>query len=85
MSEIKNVLLRAPSNELDPVVHSLIEKWDEQPTSLQVLEVLDKVIHGSLASSFTVMVLQTLYGKALANENTTHDEVVKLAVWRDQL
>ena len=83
MSEIKNVLLRAPSNELDPVVHGLIEKWNEEPTSLQVLEVLDKVIYGSLASTFTVMVLQSLYGKALANENTTHDKVVKLAVWRD--
>jgi hypothetical protein len=84
MTELKNILLTAPDGHLDKSVFPLIEKWDEPPKSIQVLEVLDNCIHGSLASGFVVGVLQKLYEEALENDKTTHEKNVPLATWRNR-
>jgi hypothetical protein len=83
--EIVEHLLKAPDHQLDEQMKLLIEKWQEPPTALQVLEVLDCCIYGSLASGFIVSVLQALYDIRCKKEGTTHEEVQKLAVWRKQL
>lgn len=83
MNEIAEVLLTAPDNELDAKMKPLIEKWSESPTPLQVLEVLDYCINGGLASSFVVIALQATYDIACREHNTTHEEVVKNATWRN--
>lgn len=83
MSELKTILLSAPDSQLDASMFPLISKWDEpEPTSIQVLEVLDHCINGSLASGFIVTFLQTLYDIALKREGKTHQDNVPLAKWR---
>lgn len=47
-----------------------------------VLEVLDQCVYAALASGFVIQVLETILNKAIEDENTTLEEVVKLAVWR---
>jgi hypothetical protein len=84
MKEIIEHLLTAPEHQLDSQMKSLIEKWGEPPTALQVLEVLDYCVHGSLASGFVVAVLNTLYDIRCRKEGTTHAEVEKLAEWRNK-
>lgn len=82
MKEIREYLLKAPDTQLDAAVKPLIEKWDEDPTPLQILEVLDLCIHDALASGFVVSTLQAIYDVQCKKSNTTHEEVEKLASWR---
>jgi len=77
-------LLTAPDSQLDESMKPLIKKWSNPPTALQILEVLDKCIYASLASGFVVTLLQMAYEALCKNENTTHDDVVKLATWRGE-
>lgn len=83
--EIVKHLLEAPDSQLDARMKPLIEKWSDPPTPLQILEVLDHCIHGSLASGFVVSLLQMQYGRACEDAKTTHEEVVKGAKWRERL
>ena len=53
--------------------------------TLEILEVLDYVIHGSLASGFVVTLLQVLLDQAIEREGTTYEAVVALASWRSEL
>ena len=62
-----------------------IEKWGTLPKTLEILEVLDYVIHGSLASGFVVTLLQVLLDQAIEREGTTYEAVVALASWRSEL
>jgi hypothetical protein len=79
------LLLVAPEDQLDPSMLPLIEKWDRPiPKAVQVLEVLDKCIYSSLCTDFVVGVFQTIYDNALENEKTTHAEIEALATWRDK-
>lgn len=83
MKELREHLLKAPDSQLDAAVKPMIEKWDEEPTPLQILEVLDLVIHDALGSSFMVSVLQAVYDTQCKAFNTTHEEVAKKATWRE--
>ena len=80
--EMIDHLLIAPDNELDASMKPLIAKWSVPTTPIQILEVLDQCVHGSLASGFVVNLLQILYDTSCKHHNTTHEEVLKLATWR---
>jgi hypothetical protein len=82
MSDLIKGLLQAPATQLDDVVKPKIEKWDDPPTALQVLEVLDIVVYDALASSFVVKVLEVVLDMAIKRENTTYEAVVAQATWR---
>jgi hypothetical protein len=82
--ELKAMLLAAPDSQLDASMFPLIEKWDMPPKALQILEVLDHCIHCALASGFTVTLFQVMLDEAMTNEGTTHEELVKLASWRER-
>ena len=84
MNKFKEALLKAPDSQLDSSMFPLIEKWDDEPTPIQILEVLDKCIFASLASGFTIVLLENLLDMALKREKTTLEEVVKLATWRTE-
>lgn len=79
---LKQMLLTAPDTQLDSCMFPLIEKWDDEPTSLQILEVLDQCIFSALASGFVVGLLQTLYDAACKREGKTHEDNVPFATWR---
>jgi hypothetical protein len=62
----------------------LIEKWDEpEPRAIQVLEVLDHCINGSLSAGIVITALQREYEVALKRESVSHDDMALLAVWRN--
>lgn len=82
MNKIINELLKAPDTQLDQIVKDQIKLWDNPPKSLQILHTLDDCVHGALCSDFCITVLQILLDVACKEENTTYDEVVKLADWR---
>ena len=84
MKFIKEQLLKAPDSQLDACIFPLIEKWDDEPTSLQILEVLDECIYSALASGFVIVLLENLLDIAMKRENTTLDDIVLYAVWRDK-
>lgn len=82
MKEIIEYLLAAPDSQLHAEIKPYVQKWSDPPTALQVLEVLDMVIHMGLGSGFVVKVLQATYDMRCKDERTTHEEVVKGATWR---
>lgn len=82
MKEMIEFLLKASDSQLDAKMKLYIERWNILPSALQVLEVLDHCINGSLASGFVVKLLQIIYDNRCKAEGTTHDEVAKLAPWR---
>lgn len=79
----KEVFLTAPDHQLDAQMKALVEKWSEPPTAIQILEVLDHCIHGALASGLVVKLLQMFYSDTLKAEGKTHEDMVKLATWRN--
>lgn len=81
---MKEMLLQAPDGHLDPSMFPYIEQWSDEPTALQILEVLDKCVFAALASGFVIQVLETMLDTAMRAENTTHEELVKKASWRKQ-
>lgn len=83
-TELKQMLLDAPYGHLDASIKPMIEKWDEPPTALQILEVLDKCIYAALASGFVIDILETMLAGTNMEENTTYELVEALAVWRKQ-
>ena len=84
MPTLKELLSEAPDTQLDPAMVERVRAWDEPPTALQVLEVVDLCIFGSLASGAVVTVLQYELEDAIAREGTTRQELVKHAVWRPE-
>lgn len=77
-------LLDAPDRQLDAKMKPLIEKWDKPPKALQVLEVLDWCVFGSLASGFLVTFFEILLTTAIEREGTTYAAVVAQATWREK-
>ena len=82
MESLKEGLLSAPDTQLDANMKPLIQKWDDPPKAIQVLEVLDHCIHGSLASGFVVTLLQVVYDSTCKSEGVTHEQMERQATWR---
>ncbi len=82
MRELQSLLLGSSDSQLDSRMKPLVEKWDDDPSAIQILEVLDHCIFGALASGFVVKVLQLTYDSALRREGKTHEEMLPLATWR---
>lgn len=80
---IKSLMLDAPEGMLDPNLKPLIEKWDDEPKAIQLLEVLDACIWGGAASGFVVKTLQALYDEAREKEGVSHEQVCEHAPWRN--
>ncbi len=84
MAEFKQLMLAAPDTQIDACMKPLIEKWDDEPTAYQILEVLDHCIHAALSTGFVVTVLQISFDQALKREGKTHEEAYAYAEkhWR---
>ena len=85
MNELKQMLLTAPDGQLDASMFPLIEKWNDEPTALQILEVLDHCVYSALASGFVMVLLESMLDIAMKQENTTHEQLVENATWRSAL
>ena len=42
---MKDLLLKAPDRHLGEDVRRLVKSWDDEPSSLQLLETLDSSVH----------------------------------------
>jgi hypothetical protein len=82
MHELTQICLTAPEHWLDATMRPLVQKWDDPPKAIQILEVLDHCIHGALAAGVVVTLLQVGYQEALDREGTIHEAVLPLATWR---
>ncbi len=82
--KVKQMLLAAPDNELDSQFKPMIEKWEDEPSAIQILELLDQVVHSGGGSGFVVTLLNTLLSLTIMKEKTTYNDVVKQAVWRTE-
>lgn len=82
--EIKEILLKLSDDALDHKMKPYIEKWNDDPTPHQILEVLDHCIYGGLTSEFIITLFQGMYDDSLSQNNLTHEEVIKDAHWRNE-
>ena len=82
MTTIRDLFLDAPSSQLSPLLKPLIRQWGDEPTSLQILEVLDHCVNGGSGSQFVVATLQAMYDNALKAEGIEHNDNVPKATWR---
>lgn len=75
--------LEAPDNVIDQSIREMIrDKWDDEPTSIQILEVVDHVVHWGAGSDLAVHLLDLRLRAALASENKILDDILPDAVWR---
>ena len=81
---MRDLLLLGPDGQIAEFVKDTVREWSDQPTALQILKSLDAGVHGGGVSEFTLGVLDTLLVLAIKQENTTYDDVVKQATWRNQ-
>jgi len=81
-SKLVQMLLLAPDGQLDAKMKPLIEKWDDPPTALQVLEVLDHCVHGAIASGMVIGLFKAMLDGCLSREGKTLEDVTALATWR---
>ena len=79
---LKTLLLTAPDSQLDASMVELVKLWNDPPSALQVLEVLDLSIHGGLASKVVILSLEMAFEAALAREGMPIQELVQYATWR---
>ena len=83
MNFIAEELLKLSEHSLDASMKPLVEKWSDPPTSIQILEVLDRCIFSSLASGSIIIILQCCYQEALLREGKKHEDNEPLATWRN--
>jgi hypothetical protein len=71
---------------LDNKAIPLIEKFDSPSKAIQILELLDLCCSDHpVLLKIAFDVIGTEYKLALVNERTTHEEVIKLATWRNNV
>jgi hypothetical protein len=81
-SMIKGHFLKAPETQIGVHTMATIQEWDDSPTALQILKTIDWAIHGSDCTNFVIMTLEVYLDNAIEAEQTTYEDVVKLATWR---
>lgn len=79
-SMIEN-LLDAPESQMDPKLKDDIRKWNAEPTALEILYILDKMICYSWASGFVVRMFQSFFRMACSKEGKTEEEVLAQRSW----
>jgi hypothetical protein len=81
----KDVILEAPDHIIDSSIKEMIKvKWDAEPTAIQILEVLDRIVFYGAASDFVVNVLDVRMRAELVKENQTYEQLVEQASWRNE-
>jgi hypothetical protein len=81
--QLINVLLAYDDRSFDPSMKTLVQKWSIPIKPIELLEVIDRCVFGSLCSGVVLSGLQLVYDRQLEVFGLTHENVVKEAVWRD--
>lgn len=81
----KEIWLQAPDGQLDDVIKKIIrEKWDDEPTAIQILEAVDHCVYYGASSDFVVSALNLMLEQAMKREGLEWLEFIKDAKWREQ-
>ena len=79
----KQYWLQAPTNVIDESIRAMIrDKWDDEPTSIQILEVVDHVVQWGAGSDLAVHLLDIRLHAALDSEKKSLEDILPDAVWR---
>ena len=79
----KEMFLKAPDSQISPSIRNMIDsQWNDPPTSLQILRVLDAIVHYGEGSDFVVTAMNELLKETLQKEGTTMTQIVEKAEWR---
>lgn len=81
----KEIWLEAPVEQMAGVIKNIIrEKWDDEPSAIQILEVVDHCVYWGASSDFVVTALNAYMHIALKNEGKTYEQLVTEATWREE-
>ncbi len=83
LKEFKMLFLTAPNEQIDDTLKDRVRDWGTVPQAIELLQVLDYAIMYSLASEFSVSILQIAFKVALENEQKTIQDLLPQAWWRD--
>lgn len=83
-SNIREMFVTAPESQIDKSLCEMIMKWSDEPTAIEILEVLDSAICFSLASGFVVSMLQMVYESKPKEEKKLAEAYAK-ENWRKTL
>lgn len=72
---LKDALLGSADIHFSEDLKTLVRKWDEHPTAVQILVVIDHNLKNGGASPLLSNLLYDFYTAALAQEQRTHEEV----------
>ena len=79
---IKAHYLRAPETQIGAHTMATIQQWDDSPTAIQLLETIDSAVYTADSSTFVIKTLEVFLERAIADEQTTYEALVKRATWR---
>lgn len=83
LKDFKTLFICAPNEQIDDTLKDRIKEWGKVPQSIEILQVLDYAVSYSLASDFSVSVLDIALRLALENEQKTLNDILPQAWWRD--
>lgn len=58
---IKELMLIAPSADMTDGIREKIKKWKEEPSAIEILEVLDHTLYYNSAAEMVIYVLQMMF------------------------
>ena len=79
--EFVDLILEAPDSQLDASIFEDIKGWDLEPTALDILLVLDKIVYFSLGSEFTVSMFGMVLTQAMLEEGIDMEKLVSQRNW----
>jgi hypothetical protein len=80
---IKAHYLRAPETQIGVHTMDTVKTWDDSPRAIQLLRTIDSAVYGADCSTFVIRTLELFLDRAIADEQTTYEALVKRATWRD--
>ena len=80
----KTMWLSAPGEHMSDNIKKIIqEKWNDEPTAIQLLDVIDHCAYYGEASDFVVAALDVMLQLAMKQEGIEFEELIKNATWRE--
>lgn len=79
--EFIELMLEAPSTQMDDYVKEDIVGLGENPSALDILFMLDRLVYWAGASDFVISIFQELLARAMTEENTILEELAKKRDW----
>ena len=64
MTEVLDLLLKAPDSQISKPIVEIIDKWSKPPKEKEISDTLEEIFYSGGASSFAIGVLKLLLRKA---------------------